>query len=144
MLCYVFLNFISTFSKNQRFRELFCCCFCCCFWFISIKTHDWQDQGKGEGISLTPLHHFHQLRGHLDISRVIIVESSPLHIACRQTRTGSLWFPSTSCSPLSYAPYAPFRELVEIQTKLRDCSGQKYLIIKTLHIIQVAHEAKDI
>ena len=53
-------------------------------------------QGKGEGIYLTPLYHFHPRHRHLDISRVITVESSPLHIAGSRTRTGNLWFPSAS------------------------------------------------
>ena len=35
-------------------------------------------QGKGENISLTPRYHFHPLRRHLDISRAITAESSPL------------------------------------------------------------------
>ena len=39
-------------------------------------------QGKGEGIYLTPLYHFHPLHRHLDISRAITAESSPLHIDC--------------------------------------------------------------
>ena len=45
-------------------------------------------QGKGEGIYLTPLYHFHPLHRHLDISRAITAESSPLHIADSRTRTG--------------------------------------------------------
>ena len=53
-------------------------------------------QGKGEGIYLTPLYHFHPLHRHLDISRAITAESSPLRIAGSRTRTGNLWFPSTS------------------------------------------------
>ena len=53
-------------------------------------------QGKGEGISLTPHYHFHPLHRHLDISRAITAESSPLHIASSRTRTGNLWFPSAS------------------------------------------------
>ena len=53
-------------------------------------------QGKGEGIYLTPLYHFHLLHRHLDISRAITAESSPLHIAGSQTQTGNLWFPSAS------------------------------------------------
>ena len=53
-------------------------------------------QGKGEGISLTPHYHFHPLHRHLDISRAITAESSPLHIAGSRTRTGNLWFPSAS------------------------------------------------
>ena len=51
-------------------------------------------QGKGEGISLTPHYYFHPLHRHLDISRVITAESSPLDIASTRTRTGNLWFPS--------------------------------------------------
>ena len=35
-------------------------------------------QGKGEGISLTPHYHFHPLHRHLDASRAITAESSPL------------------------------------------------------------------
>ena len=38
-------------------------------------------QRKGEGIYLTPLYHFHPLHRHLDISRAITAESSPL---CRE------------------------------------------------------------
>ena len=53
-------------------------------------------QGKGEGISLTPHYHFHPLHRHLDISRAITAESSPLHIGSSRTRTGNLWFPSAS------------------------------------------------
>ena len=53
-------------------------------------------QGKGQAISLTPLYHFHPLHRHLDINQAITAESSPLHIVCSQTRTGNLWFPSTS------------------------------------------------
>ena len=53
-------------------------------------------QGKGEGIYLTPLYHFHPLHRDLDISRAMTAESSPLHIAGSRTRTGNLWFPSAS------------------------------------------------
>ena len=53
-------------------------------------------QGKGEDISLTPHYHFHTLHRHLDISRVITTENSPLHIASSRTRIGNLWFPSAS------------------------------------------------
>ena len=55
----------------------------------------WQ-QGKGEGICLTPFYHFYPLHRHLDISRAITAESSPLHIACSRTRTANLWFPCVS------------------------------------------------
>ena len=55
-----------------------------------------EQQGKGEGIYLTPPHHFRPLHRHLDISWVIAAESSPLHIAGGRNRTGNLWFPSAS------------------------------------------------
>ena len=51
---------------------------------------------KGEGIYLTPHYHFHTFQRHLDISRAIIAESSSLHIAISQNRTGNLWFRSAS------------------------------------------------
>ena len=54
-------------------------------------------QGKGEGIYLTPLYHFHPLHRHLDISRAITAESSHLRIAGSRTRTGNLWFSSVIC-----------------------------------------------
>ena len=53
-------------------------------------------QGKGEGIYLTPLYHFHPLHRRLDISWAITAGSSPLHIAGSRTRTGNFWFPSAS------------------------------------------------
>ena len=43
-----------------------------------------------EGISLTPHYHFHLLHWHLDISRAVTVEDSPLHIASSSTRIGNL------------------------------------------------------
>ena len=61
-------------------------------------------QGKREGISLAPHYHFHPPHRHLDISRAITAESSPLHIGSSRTRTRNLWFPSAIRWPLSYAP----------------------------------------
>ena len=55
-----------------------------------------EQQGKGEGISLTHHYHFHPLRRNLDISRAITANSSPLHIAISRTRAGIVWFPSAS------------------------------------------------
>ena len=70
------------------------------FFFYWIFFHEHSrftgQQEKGEGIYLTPLYHFHPLHRHLDISRAITAESSPLHIAGSRTRTGNLWFPSAS------------------------------------------------
>ena len=70
------------------------------FFSIWVFSHDHSRitelQGKGGGISLTPHYHFHPLHRHLDISWAITAESSPLHIVSSRTRTGNLWFPSTS------------------------------------------------
>ena len=63
------------------------------FFTIWVFFHDHSRitglQGKGEGISLTPHYHFHPLHTHLDISRAIVAESSPLHIAKSRTQTGN-------------------------------------------------------
>ena len=86
------------------------------FFFIWVFFHEHslftRQQEKWEGIFLTLPYHFHPLHRHIDISRVITAESSPLHIACSWSQTGNLWFPSASRWPLSYAPlftliYAP-------------------------------------
>ena len=56
-------------------------------------------QRKREDMSLTPHYHFHPLHRHLDTSRAITAESSPLHIASSRTQTGnsnSDCFPSAS------------------------------------------------
>ena len=55
------------------------------FFSILVFFHEhsrltWQE-GKGKGICLTPLYHFHTLHRQLDISQVITAESSPLYIA---------------------------------------------------------------
>ena len=65
-------------------------CICPCYLFVCFFFPFWVFfhkhsqimglQGKGEGISLTPHYHFHPLHTHLDISRAITAESSPLHI----------------------------------------------------------------
>ena len=53
---------------------------------------------KRECISLTP--HY-----HLDISRAIIAESSPLHTGSSGTRTGDLCFLSATRETISYATF---------------------------------------
>ena len=64
------------------------------FFSIWVFFHEhWRftgQQGKGETISLTPLYHFHPSRRHLDISRTITAESSPLHKTSSRTRNGNL------------------------------------------------------
>ena len=62
--------------------------------FLSRTFTIHRTAGEGGGIYLTPLYHFHPLRGHLDIGRTITAESSHLRIASSRTRTGNLWFPS--------------------------------------------------
>ena len=80
-------------SKNTLYNLHF-------FFSIWVFFHEHsrfiRQQGKGEGIYLSPLYHFHPLHRHLDISREIAAESSPLHISGSRTRTGNLWFPSAS------------------------------------------------
>ena len=60
----------------------------CIFFSIWVFFHEHSrftgQQGKGEGIYLTPLYHFHPLYRHLDISRAITAESSPLHCSVLQ------------------------------------------------------------
>ena len=53
-------------------------------------------QEKGVVIPLIPLYHFHLLHGHLEISRAITAESSPLHINSNLIRSGNFWLPSAS------------------------------------------------
>ena len=43
--------------------------------------------GGGGAVSLILIYHFQPLHRHLDISRVINAESSPLHIAGSRTQT---------------------------------------------------------
>ena len=66
------------------------------FFSIWVSFHEHsrftEQQGKWDAISLTPLYHFQTLQKHLDISRLITAESSPLHIASTRTRTGNLCF----------------------------------------------------
>ena len=77
------------------FISLFFCC-CCCFFSIWVFFHNHSRitelQGKGEGVYLTPHYHFHQLHRHLDVSRAITTDSSPLHIGSSCTRTGTFGF----------------------------------------------------
>ena len=54
-------------------------------------------RGRGRLSFLILLYHFGPLHRHLDISRAITAESSPLHIASSRNWTGNLWFPSASC-----------------------------------------------
>ena len=60
--------------------------------FSFTTIHESQDcRGRG-GIPLTPYYHFHSFYRHLDISRVITADSSPLPIGRSWTRTGTFGF----------------------------------------------------
>ena len=77
------------------------CIYCLLFFFfiwVFFHEHSWftGQQGKSEAISLIPLYHFHLFHRHLDISRAITAESSPLLIASSQIWTGNLWLQSSS------------------------------------------------
>ena len=105
----VILNKISKYLKQikesqyhcpdyKTFRSAFSAYDCSCqkltfFFSICVFFHSHSRitglQGKGKGISLTPHYHFHPLHRHLDISRTITAESSPLYIASSRTRTGN-------------------------------------------------------
>ena len=90
-------------------------------------------QGKGEGISLTPHYHFHPLHRHLDISRAITAESSPLHIGSSRTRTGNLWFPRLFCS-------------LKIFTEIRICWGIIFTLnfFSSVRVSQYNKKSKEI
>ena len=97
----IFFKNLSLIMEFQvRYLALFLLFSVIFFFSIWVFFHEHSrftgQQGKGEGIYLTPLCHFHPLHRHLDISRAITAESSPLHIAGSRTRTGNLWFPSAS------------------------------------------------
>ena len=70
-----------------------------CLGFLSRRFTNHRGRGRageGEGHFLTPHYHFRPLHGHLDISRAITAESSPVHIASSRALTGNLCFPSAS------------------------------------------------
>ena len=70
--------------------------------FLSRIFPIYRTTGEGRAISLTCLYDFHLLHRHLDISQVVIVESSPLHIVSSWTQIGNIWFHSASRQPLRY------------------------------------------
>ena len=81
-------------GKTLYLRTFHTVCYIIDLFFIWIFFHEHSlftgQQGKGEGICLTRLYHFHPLHRHLDISRAITADISPLHIASTRTRTGNL------------------------------------------------------
>ena len=54
--------------------------------FLSRIFMIYRTAGEGGANSLSPLYHFLPLHRHLEISRAITAESSPLHIASSRTR----------------------------------------------------------
>ena len=84
---------LSRFDRSFLSKKDLKRCFLCEFSITNI--HDSQGS-MGRGISLIPFYHFHPPHRHLDISRAITAEISPLHIASSRTRTGNFWFPSAS------------------------------------------------
>ena len=80
------------------------CFFCFCIFYLGSLSRPFTNhrlQGKEKGFSSASHYHFHPLHRHLDISRGIAAEISPLHIGSSRTITGNLWCPSET---LSYAP----------------------------------------
>ena len=62
--------------------------------FLSESFTNQRNAGERKGNSVTPHYHFHLLHRHVDFSRMIAAESSPLHISSSRTPTKNLWFPS--------------------------------------------------
>ena len=91
-----FFLFIFQARSQRNFQFLILRFFFSIWVFFHEHSRFTGQQGKGEGIYLTPLYYFHPLHRHLDIGQAITAGSSPLHIAGSRTRTWSLWFPSAS------------------------------------------------
>ena len=71
-------NFANFTGKHLCWRDFLI------FFFYWVFFHEHSRivglQGKGEGISLAPHYNFYPLHRHLDISRAIFAESSPLQL----------------------------------------------------------------
>ena len=84
---------ILTYLNTNSIENLCFFVFAFVFFTISVFFHEHSRitglQGKGECISLTPHYHFQPLHRHLNISRAIAAESSPLHIVNSRTRTAN-------------------------------------------------------
>ena len=93
----IFIRMKSQFKSGTRFVFVF---FQSGFFSRAFTIH--MTAGQREAICLCPLYHFQPPHRHLDISRMIPVDSSSLHITCSLTQTGNLWFPSACYLPLNY------------------------------------------
>ena len=82
--CYMLIT-ISTFIIIIFLIFVLSFCFFCFPIWVFFQEHSrlTGQQGNGEGICLTLLYHVHPLHRHLDFSREITAEGSPLHIAGR-------------------------------------------------------------
>ena len=87
---FIWFDFMTVIFKKKHQ-----CFFFVYLGFLSRTFTNHRTAGEG-GISLTPPYHFHPLHRHLDISRAITAESSPLHIASSRTQTGNSCFPRAS------------------------------------------------
>ena len=67
--------------ENQNFEKLSVIIIFSIWVFFHEYSQITEQQGKEQGIPLTPHYHFYQLQTHLDISQAITAESSPLQIA---------------------------------------------------------------
>ena len=66
---------------QRSIDDIFTNAFFICISAFLLEHSRFAGQQGREAISLTPLYHFHPLHRHLDITQVITVESSLLHIA---------------------------------------------------------------
>ena len=78
-MLYVLCNTASNLLKNWHRWHVFLFFVLFCFFssiLVFFHNHSWITglQRKGEGISLTPHYHFHQVHRHLDISQAITAE----------------------------------------------------------------------
>ena len=61
-----------------------------------MNIQDSQTAEGRRGYLFNSFYYYYPLPRHLDINRAITAESSPVHIANSQTRTGNRWFLSGS------------------------------------------------
>ena len=118
-------------STQMSFKLSFSYFFLPGFSFTNIhKSQDCRGRGRA-----TPHYHFHSLHIHLDLSQAITSESSPLHIACSQTRTRNLWFLSTSRLPLFWKPCVKFRsKMSKVEYITRCCTILPWNLIFQLEL----------
>ena len=75
------LENLSAITRRPPYRMSATGMFNCIWIFFHEHAQFTGQQGKGEAFSLTPCYHIHPFYRYLDISQVITVKSSPLHIA---------------------------------------------------------------